>query len=180
MNHGLAICCNTSPEYIPRAPGARGSGFQCPVCNKHAFGWGGSKAWSASNWNQKFHTTSWDESNGFRDVVYHELPDLDVGGDWIYAKLIISSWLPWQDASRKEVPFILLRVTDDLSHLTIRSFEGKEIEIDIPQFKQNPPLFACMYKGWCTDNTYWNTLELLARNQKWIQYLETKLTELNS
>jgi hypothetical protein len=201
MNHGLALCCNQTPIY------GHGEGisshFKCPVCDQKVGGWSRNIEWIASLWNQKqgkaFISKDLNIETGSFNHVYEPNMKLDVDG-WRYAKLGYSHWLPYHKEELIEKDFILFQVdrTDyELLHtkegweciiddsrcfkkFKLRSYLGKEVELDLPSFKKkhNDPFQVYVNHSWSTDGSCWYRLNITAYNRKWCDYFDGVMKEL--
>ena len=196
-NHGLALCCNTSPVFT--ITGASSS-FVCPVCNAGAGrgGWSHDKPWIAGIWNKKFHISGFDDVS--RKVVYSPAPPLDVGEPWRFATLKCTAQYPFgEEGTICSMPFILFKtkeraeerwllskdnyecIIDEsrcFKNFSLRSFDGTEVDFTLPEFKSLAPFGVYINRSWCTDGTWNYSVNIAAYNHKWINYFTDALKPL--
>jgi hypothetical protein len=184
---GLVRCCGVTPVYT--TPGGP-QGFRCQVCHRSAFGWGGSTAWHAGLWNKQFHKTHWDKHGEHwseKTLVHHEAPLLDLPA-WKFAELEYSYHPPYSARRTTACDFCLFQVpgrSDEsllvskegwtciinesrcVNPIMLRSLEGCEFNLTIPEFKSSCPVSIHVGRSWCTDSTWWYRVYITTHNYKW-------------
>ncbi len=207
MNHGLALCWNTSPDHLPAslsAPRLSNPEFdgkqtyrtsRAPIITLR-FNEGD---YVASLWNKAFHHYTRNKEMPFH--TYKAAPKLDVEDKWRFIELKFEEHAPWQ--TRKtvfELPFVLFYTEEKpedrwllsdegyeclidfnsrcFKKFSLRSFNGKEVNFDLPKFKSSDPFSIYLNRGSCTDGTWHYILSITAYNYKWINLFKSYLKGL--
>lgn len=202
MKHGLALCCNTTPEF--KHGKGISSFYECPVCHKgkDRGGWSRNKPWIASIWNESFHTYIFHGRENTPTHTYNPPPKLDVEEKWRYAKLSLESHLPYGERetlidssfvlfSTEEKPENKWLISADgyechiddfrcFKQFSLRSFEGKEVNFNLPKFKGHTPFNVYLNRAsWISgtgNGTWYYNLKITTCNYKWTQFFVDKLT----
>lgn len=190
--HGLALCCNSSPEYKLRT----GSSAQY-ICTTCDFG-AGKGVWSqsmpgiASLWNKSRHTTV--QVGGH--TTYNSAPELDAGQKWRFIEFTFTAHLPYSAKETIYESSFMLFATEErpekrwllseedysciindsrcFKQFSLRGFHGTEVVFNLPIFKRHTP-FSIYLNRVSTGGNWWYSLNITAYNQKWIEYFTKQL-----
>jgi len=192
LKHGLALCCNSSPEF--KLGIGCSSFYECPKCKRghEKGGWSTDKPWIASLWNKSMQLAT--HTGGH--TTYQPAPKLDAGDNWRYAELTFTSHLPYGEAQTiYRSPFILFSseqkpetessildnyeaILDEFGtfrQFTLRAFDGQEASFNLPTFKNHMAFSIHLGKSFSSNGNWWYHLNITGYNQKWISYFTKHL-----